>query len=186
LEDTAIVALYWRRDETAIFESSSKYGAFCQTIALNILAVREDAEECVNDTWLRAWNAIPPAKPSPLRAFFGRITRNLSLDRFRASRAGKRGGGTMELILEELEQCVGSGESVEGAFDAGETAAVITRFLDGQPSLQRQLFLRRYWFGDSIAAIAARFALREGTVKSNLFRTRERLRAVLEREGVAL
>ncbi len=186
MEDTAIVALYWERDETAISESNTKYGSFCRTVAWNILSVREDAEECVNDTWLRAWNAIPPARPSPLRAFFGKITRNLSLDRFRAARAQKRGNGNMELILEELQECVGSGEDVEGAFDAKETAAVITRFLDGRPPLQRQIFLRRYWFGDDIAAIARRFALREGTVKSNLFRMRERLRRVLEEEGVAL
>lgn len=186
MEDTAIITLYWNRDETAIGESNTKYGSFCRAVALNILSVQEDAEECVNDTWLRAWNAIPPARPSPLRTFFGKITRNLSLDRFRAARAQKRGGGNMELILEELGECVGSGESVEGAFDARETAGVITRFLDGQQPLQRQIFLRRYWFGDSIAEIAKRFALREGTVKSNLFRTRERLREALEREGVAL
>lgn len=186
MEDAAIVALYWDRDESAIDESSAKYGPFCRTVALNILSVREDAEECVNDTWLRAWNAIPPARPAPLRAFFGKITRNLSLDRFRASRAMKRGGGNIELILEELGECVGSGESVEGAFDAKETAGVISRFLADQQPLQRQIFLRRYWFGDSVDDIAKRFAMRAGTVKSNLFRTRERLRGVLEREGVAL
>ena len=186
MEDTAIIALYWARDEAAIGESNTKYGGFCRTVALNILSVREDAEECVNDTWLRAWNAIPPARPSPLRAFFGKITRNLSLDRFRAARAQKRGCGNMELILEELGECVGSGESVEGSFDAKETAAVISRFLEGQQPLQRQIFLRRYWFGDGIGEIARRFAMREGTVKSNLFRTRERLREALEREGVAL
>lgn len=186
MEDAAIIALYWERNESAIGESSAKYGPFCRAIALNILSAPEDAEECVNDTWLRAWNAIPPARPSPLRAFFGKITRNLSLDRFRAARAQKRGSGNMELILEELGECVGSGESVEDAFDARETAVVITRFLEEQQPLQRQIFMRRYWFGDSVSEIAKRFALREGTVKSNLFRTRERLRAVLEREGVAL
>ncbi len=186
MEDAAIVALYWARDEAAITESSGKYGPFCRTIALNILNAREDAEECVNDTWLRAWNAIPPAKPSPLRAFFGRITRNLSLDRFRAAKAQKRGSGTVELIWEELGECTGGGESVEGAFDAQETARVLTRFLEGQPPLQRQLFMRRYWFGDSISDIARRFALREGTVKSKLFRTREKLRLTLEKEGVEL
>ena len=186
MEDAAIIDLYWARDEAALQESDRKYGAFCRTIALNILTAREDAEECVNDTWLRAWNAIPPAKPSPLRVFLGRITRNLSLDRFRAARAQKRGGGTMEVLLDELGQCVPASGSVEGSFDAKETAAVITRFLDGLPELQRQIFLRRYWFGDGLDAIASRFALREGTVKSNLFRLREKLRQVLEREGVAL
>ena len=185
VEDTAIIDLYWARDEAALRESNLKYGAFCQAIALNILSVREDAEECVNDTWMRAWNAIPPARPSPLRAFLGRITRNVSLDRFRAARAQKRGGG-MERLLEELTQCVPAAGGVEGEFDARQTAAVISRFLEAQPALQRQVFLRRYWFGDSISEIARRFALHEGTVKSGLFRTRERLRRVLEQEGVAL
>ena len=186
MEDSVIIDLYWKRDEAALVESDRKYGAFCRAIARNILTVREDAEECVNDTWLRAWNAMPPARPSPLRAFLGRITRNLSLDRYRAARARKRGGGEMELLLEELGQCVPAAESVEGTFDARETAAVITRFLEDLPPVQRQLFLRRYWFGDDIAAVARRFAMREGTVKSSLFRLREKLRRVLEEEGVTL
>lgn len=186
MEDAAIIDLYWARDESALWESSQKYGAFCRTIACNILPVREDAEECVNDTWLRAWNAIPPARPSPLRAFLGRITRNLSLDRFRAARAQKRGGGEMEILLEELGHCIPAGGSVEGSFDARQTAAVITRFLEAQPAMQRQIFMRRYWFGDSIEEIARRFAIKSGTVKSGLFRTREKLRQELEREGVPL
>lgn len=186
MEDAAIIDLYWARDEAALRESHLKYGSFCGAIAKNILSSREDAEECVNDTWLRAWNAIPPARPSPLRAFLGRITRNLSLDRFRASRAQRRGGGEIAILLDELGQCIPSDSSVEGVFDAKQTAAAITRFLDAQPELQRQVFLRRYWFGDSIHAIAERFALNEGTVKSGLFRTREKLRLALEQEGVAL
>lgn len=186
MEDAAIIDLYWARDEAALQESSLKYGGFCRTIARNILPSPEDAEECVNDTWLRAWNAIPPARPSPLRTFLGRITRNLSLDRFRAAKAQKRGGGETELMLEELGQCVPAGDSVEGMFNARRTAAVISRFLEAQPPMQRQMFLRRYWFGDSIAAIAKRFAVQEGTVKSGLFRTREKLRRELEQEGVAL
>lgn len=185
MEDCAIIDLYWKRDETALLESDRKYGAFCRAIARNILAHQEDAEECVNDTWLRAWNAMPPARPSPLRTFLGRITRNLSLDRYRAARAQKRGGGDVELLLDELGQCVPAGDSVEGTFDAKETAKVISRFLEGLPPVQRQLFLRRYWFGDDIGAIARRFAMREGTVKSSLFRLREKLRRVLEEEGVA-
>lgn len=186
MEDSRIVQLYWDRDQEAIPATSEKYGSYCGSIARNILGSREDAEECVNDTWLRAWNAIPPARPSPLRAFLGRITRNLSLDRFRAGRATKRGGGRMEVLLDELGQCLPAGGSVEGDFDARETAAVITRFLDGLPPVQRQMFLRRYWFGDGVDDIARRFAMREGTVKSGLHRLREKLRRVLEEEGVAL
>ena len=183
MEDTAIIDLYWARDEAAVQESDRKYGAFCRTIALNIVYAREDAEECVNDTWLRAWNAMPPARPSPLRAFLGRITRNLSLDRYRAARAQKRGGGEMEYLLEELGQCVPGTDNVEGAFDAKETARIFSRFLDGLPPMQRQVFLRRYWFGDGVSDIAARFSMREGTVKSNLHRIREKLRLTLEQGG---
>ena len=172
MEDIAIIDLYWARDEAALRESDRKYGAFCRAIARNILAVWEDAEECVNDTWLRAWNAMPPARPTPLRAFLGRITRNLSLDRFRSARAQKRGGGGMEYLLDELNECLPAPGS--------------SRFLGSQPPLQRQVFLRRYWFGDSVAAIARRFAMNEGTVKSSLHRTRERLRRMLEQEEVAV
>lgn len=186
MEDHAIIDLFWARDEAALWETNLKYGAFCRTIAINILPSHEDAEECVNDTWLRAWNAIPPTRPAPFRAFLGRITRNLSLDRFRAARAQKRGGGEMEYLLDELVQCVPGKESVEGTFDARQTASIISRFLEAQPPLQRQVFMRRYWFGDSIADIAKRFAMNEGTVKSGLFRTREKLKRELEREGVPL
>ena len=122
MDDNAIIELFFARSEQAIRELDGKYGKVCHSLSYNILHSRQDAEECVNDAYLGTWNAIPPARPSPLRAFFGKITRNLSLDRFRAARAQKRGSGNMELILEELGECVGGGDSVEGAFDARETA----------------------------------------------------------------
>ena len=186
MEDEAIIDLYWQRDEEALRQSDKKYGAFCRQIALRIVGILEDAEECVNDTWLRAWEAMPPSRPCPLRAFLGRITRNLSLDRYRAGRAQKRGGGTMDVLLEELTHCLPSTESVEGQYDANETAAVIHRFLAELPPEKRQMFLRRYWFGDSVEEIAGRFAMRPGTVKSSLHRLRQRLRETLEKEGVAV
>ena len=185
MEDAAIVSLYWARDERALSESSEKYGTFCAGIAHGILKNPEDAEECVNDTWLRAWDAIPPARPSPLRAFLGRITRNLSFDRWRAARAAKRGGGQTEALLDELSECLPGG-TVEQDFDARRTAAAISRFLRTEPPLRRQLFLRRYWYGDSVAELAARFRMREGTVKSTLARLRTRLQAALGREGIAV
>ena len=162
MEDQQIIQLYWDRREQAIWESDRKYGAYCRSIARRILAVEEDAEECVNDTWLHAWNAMPPQRPSILSAFFGKLARNLSLDRWRRNRAAKRGGSQVE------------------------TGRVISQFLRSQPELDRALFIRRYWHLESIAALAQSFHLRESQVKSRLFRTRQRLKAALEQEGIAV
>ena len=186
MEDQEIVELYWARSEQAIEESEGKYGAFCRTIARNILSQEEDAEECVNDTWLRAWNTMPPQRPRLLSAFFGKITRNLSLDRWRHDRAAKRGGGRVETALEELEYCLPAPGRPEERLEERETAALISRFLREQPVLDRVLFLRRYWYLDSIAGLAGRFQLSESQVKSRLHRTRQRLKEALLREGVAV
>ena len=186
MEDQQIVELYWARAEQAIQESEQKYGAFCRAISRNILEREEDAEECVNDTWLRAWNAMPPQRPGVLSAFFGRITRNLSLDRWRHDRAAKRGGAGVEVALEELGDCLPAPGRPEERLEERETAALISRFLREQTALDRNLFLRRYWYLDSISALAERFRMSESQVKSRLHRTRQRLRTVLLREGVAV
>ena len=186
MEDHEIVNLYWARSEQAIQESDDKYGTFCRSIARNILRQEQDAEECVNDTWLKAWNAMPPQRPGILSAFFGRITRNLSLDRWRYSRAAKRGGPQVELALEELGECVPAPGAPEEHLEERETAALISRFLREQSDLDRNLFLRRYWYLDSISALAKRFHLSEGQTKSRLHRIRLRLREALVREGVAV
>ena len=186
MDDEQIIELYWARSEQAIHESETKYGAFCRSIARNILAQEQDAEECVNDTWLNAWNAMPPQRPSILSAFLGRLTRNLSLDRWRHNRAAKRGGPQMEVALEELRDCLSAPGRPEERLEARETAALISRFLREQPALNRVLFLRRYWYLDSISALAERFSLSESAVKSNLHRTRLRLKEVLLKEGVAV
>lgn len=186
MDDQQIVDLYWARSEQAIQESEHKYGAFCRSIARNILLQEQDAEECVNDTWFRAWNAMPPQRPSLLSAFFGKLTRNLSLDRWRHNRAAKRGGPQVELALEELEDCLPAPGRPEEHLEERETAALISRFLREQPALDRNLFLRRYWYLDSIAALADRFQISQGQVKSRLHRTRLRLKDVLLREGVAV
>lgn len=186
MDDQQIVDLYWARSEQAIQESEYKYGAFCRSIARNILLQEQDAEECVNDTWFRAWNAMPPQRPSLLSAFFGKLTRNLSLDRWRHNRAAKRGGPQVELALEELEDCLPAPGRPEEHLEERETAALISRFLREQPALDRNLFLRRYWYLDSIAALADRFQISQGQVKSRLHRTRLRLKDVLLREGVAV
>ena len=181
MEDQQIIQLYWDRREQAIWESDRKYGAYCRSIARRILAVEEDAEECVNDTWLHAWNAMPPQRPSILSAFFGKLARNLSLDRWRRNRAAKRGGSQVE-----LGDCLPAPGGPEQALDEKETGRVISQFLRSQPELDRALFIRRYWHLESIAALAHSFHLRESQVKSRLFRTRQRLKAALEQEGIAV
>lgn len=161
MEDQQIIQLYWDRREQAIWESGRKYGAYCRSIARRILAVEEDAEECVNDTWLHAWNAMPPQRPSILSAFFGKLARNLSLDRWRRNRAAKRGGSQVELALHELGDCLPAPSGPEQALDEKETGRVISQFLRSQPELDRALFIRRYWHLESIAALAHSFHLRE-------------------------
>ena len=186
MEDRQIIELYWDRREQAIVESDRKYGAYCRSISRRILAVEEDAEECVNDTWLHAWNAMPPQRPSLLSAFFGKLTRNLSLDRWRRLRAAKRGGSQVELALHELEDCLPDRRRPDEALEAAETAALISAFLRRQREEDRKLFVRRYFYLEPLAELGARFGLTQGQVKSRLHRMRKRLKAELEREGVAV
>ena len=186
MEDSQIIDLYWARLEQAIQETDTKYGGYCRAIAHNILKSMEDSEECVSDTWLRAWNAMPPQRPSVLSAFLGRITRNLSLARYKAARAEKRGGSSFPAALDELSECVPAGGSVEQTMDERELGQAIDRFLRTIPEKQCSLFLRRYWYAESILQIAERYSLKENTVKSILFRTREQLRKFLQKEGVAV
>lgn len=186
MEDNDILDLYWQRDPCAIQETSGKYGSFLWNIAWNILHIHGDTEECVNDTYLRAWNAIPPARPAAFRAWLGQVVRNLSLDRWKQSRAQRRGNGETELLLGELDDCVPDGRQIDAALEEHALAELISHFLKKQPAQQRLMFLRRYWYGDSIADIAARFGYSPAKVKSALFRTRKALRNALEREGVLL
>ena len=186
MEDSQIIELYWARSETAIAETSSKYGGFLRSIAWNILRSHDDAEECVNDTYLRTWNAIPPARPTAFRAWLGRIARNLSLDRWKQGRAQKRGGDGTEVLLGELDACVPAPHGTEKILEDGEIAAAISAFLRALPPESRIIFLRRYWYGEDLAAIAAGLGCGLGKVKSSLFRTRNALRAYLEKEEVSL
>ena len=186
MEDNAIVDLYWSRSEDAIEETDKKYGAYCRQVSYNILRSPQDADECVNDTWLRAWNAMPPQRPNILSAFLGKITRNLSLDRFRVSRAGKRGGGQLPVALDELGDCIPDGSSVEEQVALKELSRLLDRFLRNLPERECCIFLRRYWFVDSTREIALRYNMAEGSVKSTLHRTRQKLKVFLEKEGVVL
>lgn len=186
MEDGKIIELYWARSQQAITESEQKYGPYCHTIARRILDREEDAEECVNDTWLRAWNAMPPQRPTILSAFFGKLTRNLSLDRWRRLRAAKRGGSQVEIALHELEDCIPDVHRPDEALEAGETAAVISAFLRRQSEADRALFVRRYFHLEPMDELSRRFGLSVGQVKSRLHRMRSKLKQELEREGVAV
>lgn len=186
MDDNKIIDLYWARSQQAIAESEKKYGTYCRTVARNILSREEDAEECVNDTWLRAWNAMPPQRPTVLQAFFGKLTRNLSLDRWRRDRAQKRGGSQVELALDELEDCLSARDRVDEAVDAQTTATLISNFVRGLPQQDRILFVRRYWYLDDIQTLATTMSMSQSQVKSRLHRIRLRLKTELEKEGVAV
>ncbi len=184
MEDNRIIDLYWQRSEQAIAESDAKYGPYCSRIALGLLQNSEDMQECVSDTWLAAWNAMPPHRPAVLRTFLGKLTRRLSIQRLRARGRLKRGGGEAALVLEELEQCIpAQGQDVQTILEAKELTAVLDRFLERLPAVQRQVFLARYWYGMSTADIAGRFGFTESKVKSLLYRVREKLRRMLQEEG---
>ena len=186
MNDTEIIELFWSRSESAISETSNKYSGYCNTIAMNILHNREDSEECVNDAFFGVWNSIPPEKPSVLKPFLGRLTRNFALNKYKAYSAKKRGGGTVELLLSELEDCIPSGRNVEAEFDAGVVAGLISDFLNSTGKEQRLIFIRRYWYADRIAEISKRYGISENNIKSTLHRTRIKLKEFLEKEGVTI
>ena len=186
MEDQRIIQLFWERDQGAIAALARKYGRYCRTIAENILRSREDAEECVNDAYLRVWNAVPPQRPQALPAFLGRIVRNLSFHRWEARRAEKRGGGETELVLSELAECVSGGEDVDRALDRRELLAAIQDFLDTLPEGRRRMFVCRYWYCDSVKDIAARLGVSPASVSMALGRMREKLREYLLERGFTL
>lgn len=186
MDDSSIIELYWQRSERAIVETDGKYGAFCRRIALNILRVQEDAEECVNDTWHSAWRSMPPERPDSLRAFLGRITRNLSLSRWRASHAAKRGSGAVDALLSELGDCIPAPGGVEERVELGELSAIISRWLEGLDADDRALFIRRYWFGDAVKTLAAECGVSANSMAQRMSRLRSSLRTQLEAEGVEL
>ena len=183
MDDNRIIDLYWQRSENAITETDKKYGAYCNTVAFNILQNKEDAEECVNDTWLGAWDAIPPNRPSVLRAFLAKITRNLSINRLEKRMAEKRGGAAVFIVLEELEECIGGQSDIEGIVESHELEELIRRFVRKLPERDSNLFVRRYFFTDSIASIAERYRISENYVMVILSRTRRKLRKELIKEG---
>ena len=183
MEDKTILDLYIQRNERAITETASKYGPYCGTVAERILGCPEDAEEILNDTWLAAWNAIPPSLPACLRAYLGRITRNLAISRYRLFRTKKRYAG-LETLLSELEDCLPAPDTPERELERRELSRVIAQWLEGLESEQRQLFVRRYWHGVPERELAREAGLGRGAVAQRLLRLRRSLRARLEQEGV--
>jgi len=178
MEDQKIVDLYWSRNENAITESDRKYGRMLKSLSYSLLSSYEDAEECVNDTYLDAWQAMPTARPEYLGAFLSKITRRISIDRFRADHRKKRGG--TNVILEELTDCIPASSTVAEEYENGRLKEALDSFLYRQEVVRRVMFIRRYFCSQSIAEIARALGMREGKVKVTLFRMREALRRELE------
>ena len=184
MDDEKIVALYWSRDERAIRCTDEKYGAYCGAIAYRILGNHEDADESVSDTYLHAWNSIPPTRPGKLSLFLGRLTRNLAIDRKRKNDAQKRGGSQYDVALEELEYCLSSQSDPEQALIGSELSCLIGEFLSSLPAAQRRVFIRRYWHFCSVQEIAQQYGYSLAKTKSMLFRTRNALAKFLTERGV--
>ena len=184
MTDQDIVDLYWQRSEQAIPETEEVYGAYCHTVAYNLLRSPEDAEESVNDTWLAAWNTMPPTRPGSLRAFLGKLTRNIAVTRLRRKGSLKRGGGTAALALEELSECLPGDFDLERRVEARELLRCIDRFLAKLPERERVIFVGRYFYVLSPEELAERLNMKPAGVKTALFRTRAKLRKELEKEGM--
>ena len=186
MDDSQIVDLYWKRQGNAVSQTKEKYGRYLFSIANHILQQYEDSEECVNDTLFGAWNSIPPHRPAVLSTYLGKITRRLALKKHRGKTAQKRGGTEADLSLEELSDCIPAGQSIDAQLDDRELAQILNRFLSELPVQQRQAFVCRYWYCESILEIARRFSWSESKTKMSLLRTREKLRQHLKKEGIFL
>ena len=186
MDDTKIVQLYWDRNEQALPATADKYGNYCTSIAKNILGNHEDAEECVNDTYMNAWNSMPPHRPNILSTFLGKIVRNLSFNRYKHNTADKRGGGQATAVLDEIAEFVSDTDSVEREINRKELVKAIDDFLDRLPSDKKNIFVCRYWYFDSISDIANRFGMTESNVSVTLNRLRLKLRNYLLERGFEL
>lgn len=186
MNDKEIIDLYWERSEKALTATVEKYGNYCRSIAYNILHNHEDVEECINDTCLRAWDAMPPERPDCLSVYLGRITRNLALNRVKYYEAKRRGQGQREQTLEELAECISANTDVEQQFAETLVVKAIEDFLVEQPREQRNIFIRRYWYMMPIKEIADAYGMSESKVMSLLYRMRKKLKRYLEKEGIGL
>ena len=183
MNDIEIIQLLESREEWAVAELEASYGAYCKSIALRMTGNQEDAAEILNDLWLRVWESVPPRKPQSLQHYLAKLTRNIALDRLRREQAEKRGGGELPLVLEELEACIPDRATPESTLSATELGEAVERFLDTQSARARDVFLRRYYFAESVSEIAARYQMRESNVRLILSRTRARLKHYLKQGG---
>ena len=183
MEDAQIVNLYWQRSAEAIPATAERYGRYCAAVACNVLGDERDAEECVNDTYLAAWNSMPANRPARLAPYLGKITRNLALDRLAERRARKRGGGAAEECIDELAECLPGGGDPEGAAERRELSERIDRFLRSLPEKERDVFVARYWYMAAVEDIARSFGFSRSKTAGMLHRTRKKLRKALETEG---
>lgn len=186
VNDREIIQLYFNRDQSALSATAKKYGKYCTSIAKNILGSNEDAEECVNDTYLSAWNSIPPTRPTILSAFLGKITRNLAFNKYKHNHVMKRGSGEIAVVLDELAECVSGLDDVEQEIDRRELVAEINSFLDTLSPKKRNIFICRYWYSDSIPSIAKRYEMTESNVSVTLNRLRSKLKEYLSERGYVL
>jgi RNA polymerase sigma-70 factor (ECF subfamily) len=186
MNDNDIIELYISRDEAAIAETSRKYSGYCKKIAFNIIGQKEDVDECVNDVYLTAWNTIPPQRPTMFGGFLAKITRNLAFDKYRKRNAKKRAGENMSVVLSELEECLPSSANVEAQYEAGQTAESINEFLSTLEIMQREIFVKRYWAGESVAKLAKEYGISYTKATSLLHRLRAKLKLKLESEGIAI
>ena len=183
MEDEKIIELYWNRDEDAIKETDKKYRKYCTSIAYNILQSKEDSKECINDTYLKVWNSIPPKKPNVLKLFLAKITRNLAINKYEENKAKKR-NNEMDLVLEELEECIPNKKSVEEVFEYNELTQYLNIFLKELSIEKRKIFLERYWYLNSIKAISSKYKLKESNIKVILHRIRNELKKYLNERGI--
>ena len=183
MEDKEIVDLYWERSENAITETDKKYGRYCHYIAYQILSDDMDAEEIVNDTYLKTWNTVPPNRPDPLKSYVGMISNQLALNRYEEKTAEKRGGGNMPLIYHELDECIADENESEDLAESLVLRELLNRFIWSLPKKTRNIFVRRYWYASSLTDIAEDYGMNENAVAMLMFRTRRKLKEFLEKEG---
>lgn len=184
MDDLDIIELFWRRSEQAIEETDKKYGRYCHTIACNICGSQQDAEECVSDTWFRAWNLMPPERPNVLSVFLGRLTRNIAINCIQSKSRKKRGSGETALALDELNECIPGGTDPASAFDENELKKAICGFVARLPESEKAVFVLRYWYLASIDEISQKMKFSQGKVKTMLFRSRRKLASFLKEEGL--
>ena len=186
MKDEEIIALYKKRSQRAVEETQKKYQSYCGTIANRILKNPQDCEECLNDTWLKAWETIPPVIPAALSAYLAKIARNTAINMYKKKYAGKRIDDRMMISMEELKECIVGKDTVESQIEEKVVVEVLNKYLGELPSLERKIFVRRYFYMDTMKEIGLLYGMKESYVKTLLFRSRKKLKKDFEKEGIFL